>query len=281
MSNTRKIIIISIAAFGLVVLLLFALYKTLGMGQQEQSSAGLLKPNETVVPSAYTEEEREKDYGNRNELPETVAENLNTMAKRYLSSGDFDGLNKRLTEWLDNYKDTTDDALDETIILNRYQADIAFFKNVTDPENLHPVTEWQFSNPDVLAAAISYAPISTKYQTIISRRSAILPEALSSINLEESEMTPQELRSLLDKINLTRTEDTEFKMVTVYDVEIRGIPCEITMVSDSLATRWQVYSIQPKDGTDLGITVQTCYDIVDGNIEADLDSIIVMPEIIE
>ena len=73
MSNTRKIIIISIAAFGLVVLLLFALYKTLGMGQQEQSSAGLLKPNETVVPSAYTEEEREKDYGNRNELPETVA----------------------------------------------------------------------------------------------------------------------------------------------------------------------------------------------------------------
>ena len=92
-----------------------------------------------------------------------------TTGKRYL--------------WAGIYKENQDDALAIMDEISSYRADIAYIKLLPDAT---PQTTWQFYNPDFLAAAVAYLPISVKYQAMISHDSAVMAPALSDIELKEA-----------------------------------------------------------------------------------------------
>lgn len=266
MNDIKKIIAVFTGGVVLVILLVAAIIMSTGAGT---SDVGLFRPDETVGPSAETEQSRTEKYDSREEIPDVVADTLARVVSINLSSGDFDNLDTKLEVWADTYKENQDDALAIMDEISSYRADLAYIKLLPDAT---AQTAWSFYNPDFLAAAVAYLPISVKYQAMISHDSAVMAPALSNIELKESKMTPQELRTVLDTINQTRTKGSEFQRVAMYEMTIFGYDCEFIAVSEMGSIQWQPYSLTVKNDESFSITVALCYDLVASNPDTNLDA---------
>lgn len=266
MSDIKKIIAVSTGGVVLVILLVAAIIMST---QTDTSDVGLFRPDETAEPSAETEQNRAEEYDSREEIPDVIADTLAQVVSTNLSSGDFDNLDAKLEVWAGTYKENQDDAVAIMDEISSYRADLAYIKLLPDAT---PQTTWLFYNPDFLAAAVAYLPISVKYQALISHDSAVMAPALSNIRLKESEMTPQELRTVLDTINQTRTKGNEFQRVAVYEMTIFGYDCEFIAVSEAGSIQWQPYSLTVKNDENFSITVALCYDLVANNPDTNLDA---------
>jgi len=270
MIDIKKIIAISVAGIIAVILIIAAI---IASASSSPSNVGLRKPDETAVPSIETDADRQQKYDEREQLPQSVVDSLDNTVIRYLSLGDFDGLDARLAMIVETYKETDDDALAVIDEISSYRADLAYAKAISDFE-AQPVSSWRFYNSNFLAAAIAYAPISMKYQTIISQQSAIMAPALSNISLKKADMTEGELRNILNTINLTRSKNNEFQRVAVYNMTIFGYECEFIAVSDTNSIAWRPYSINVKNDPDFSVTVALCYELLEQNPKTDLDAIL-------
>lgn len=268
MSDIRKIIAIAVAAFIGVVLLITVMFSSL---TESTSEVGLSRPNESVVPSAETEEDRANAYENRDPLPSAVGANLEETVASYLTRGDFSGLDSRLSVWAETYREDDDDALAEMGEIDRYRADIAFYTNLINADR-ESASLWQFNNPNVLAACVAYAPISSKYKALISHNSAIMAPALTNISLSRADLSAKEMRGILDSINLSRSEGNEFHMIAVYEMVLYGYECQFIAVSDVASMKWQPYSLMVKGDSGFSVTAQLCYDLKDIDPSVDLDA---------
>lgn len=266
MSDIKKIIAVSVGGMILVIALVAAI---IASTQKDTSDVGLFRPDETVLPSEETEQNRAEEYNSREEIPDVIADTLAQVVYTNLSSGDFDNLDAKLEVWAGTYKENQDDALAIMDEINSYRADLAYIKLLPDAT---PQTTWLFYNPDFLAAAVAYLPISVKYQAMISHDSAIMAPALSNIELREAEKTSQELRAVLDTINQTRTRGSEFQRVAVYEMAIFGYDCEFIAVSEASSIQWQPYSLTVQNDSNFSITAALCYDLVASNPDTNLDA---------
>lgn len=270
MTDIKKIIAVATAGVIVVILLVAAIIASTA---NQTVDVGLRRPDETATPSSETEEDRQQEYDEREQLPQTIVESLDDIAIRYLSLGDFDGLDSRLATMIATYKETDDDALAVIDEIDRYRADLAYTKAIS-AFGSNAVTQWRFYNPEFLAAAVAYTPISMKYQAMISHESAVMAPALSNISLRRSDMTEEELRSVLDTINQTRSGGNEFQMVTVYEMNVFGYDCEFIAVSDIQSVTWQPYSLNVKNDPEFSVTAALCYELLEQNPRTNLDAIL-------
>jgi len=243
MSDKKKIsALIAIATIALV-LLLVALGKSLS---DRESDVGLF--NDPEDPPIETAEDREQQQLSKEEMPEATRDNIASVVELHLSSGKFDELDNILALWQEKYR-TNEEAqdFDEMDLIEGYRADIAYYKAVSLQHD-NPTTPWLFNHADAAAAAVAYAPISTKYMAMVDVHSAIFPPSPTDINLKLSDKTNAELQEQMNVINRARTKEREvFKLLT-YDMMIDGRPCELTVIADNATLKWQPYTLRSLDG---------------------------------
>lgn len=264
-------VLIALITFALLIPLFMAL--THQFSQSDEAGVGLRKANQTRA-NVKTAEEIAAAYAAREELPEVIASALDATILSGLSAGDFERLDKKLREYQETYKENADDADSEMGIIDDYRADLAYYSNITSGK---PVSPWLFRQSDVLAAAIAYAPISSKYDAFIDQRSALTVPARGAIALSRSGKTNGELQDMLDSINRSRTRSGAFRMIAVYDLKINGRECEFIAVSDDTTLMWQPYSLTFNDG-DNSPSVMTARQILRQNSNTDLDAVFVAPQ---
>lgn len=275
MTDTKKIIIISVAGLVLSILLLAAIIVSIS-DSNTGSEIGLFRPDETAVPSEETDQGRQQEYDQRTELPKSIEKSLTNTVIHYLSAGDFDGLDAKLALMAVQYKETEDDAIAIMDEIDGYRADIAYTKSIFNLDN-KPIKNWQFKNSELLAAAIAYTPISLKYQAFISYESAVMAPALDNISLCQAEKKPDELREILNNINMTRSQGHEYQMAAVYTMRLFGYECEFIAVSDIISMSWQPYSLTVLNDHHFPINVSLCYDLLDASPTTNLDAVLAFP----
>ena len=275
MTDIKKLIIFVTATLVVVILLVAAI---VGSAMKMGDTPGLFRPDEPPIYSSETEDDRQEKYDSREQLPDTIYESLDSIVLRYLSLGDFRGLDDRLAGWLETYKENDNDALAVMDEIESYRADLSYIMAISNYE-APPVSPWRFYNSDFLAAAVAYTSISHKYEAMISHQSAIMAPALSNIALHKAEKTPAELREILDTINLTRSASNEYQMVAVYNMTIFGYETEFIAVSDTASMQWQPYSLTVLNDSEFSITVALCYELLAQKPSTNLDSILAfMPQ---
>lgn len=280
MSTKKIIVLIGCITFALIagLILLFTHSLSETAADPETADVGLFKDASLEEePEIITQEDLQEAYESRPELPAAIQETLHVNIARYLSAGEFSELDDYLRSLQENYKDNSDQNEDEMVVIDKYRADLtSYLLSVKDGT---PRTDWAFNNPDALAAAIAYAPMSVKYQTFINRDSALMAAARKDIGLQQADLTNTESKERLDKINRSRTEENEFPQIAVYTMTILGYDCEFTAVYDNNTWRWHPYSlVATNDPTNSLPTVSLAYDLILANPDADIDAIIAFPE---
>jgi hypothetical protein len=253
----------------LLVLLASVLSKNAQKAEALRSEAEAI-PTSPVISA----EDREVIEENKMSLPDEMQETVQSLIDRSLSSGDFSDLDSVLREWRDVYKDSEDQSDDEGLLIDSYRADIANYWVLTDWDN-PALDAWLFYNPDALAAATAFAPISAKYLAFLDMDSSALSPADSAINLRKSDKSNEELGQMLDKINSLRTDAGHFPMMAVYNMTLFGSDYEFIAVADNDYMKWRPYSIKPVEPGVKDPTMQMAQDTTMYLPAADLDSIFI------
>ena len=269
MKKKFSYILIGCIVFVIVVLLSVLLSRSL---QREDGPGLLAGDQQEQTPTSSTLQEREEEYESREEMPATTMESLPDMIRDHLSSGQFQELDARLKDLAETYKDNADQSDDESIVTDGYRADITYYLSMLSGEALD---YWAFQNPDVLAAAVAYAPVSVKYKAFISRGSALMSPANGNINLRESDLSAEEQAGILEDINRLRTEQGRFLSIKAYDMSMFGYTCRFIAVRDA-SYYYQPYSVTVLDEP-YDITCDLADAIIQGNPTASLDSMFAAP----
>ena len=102
----------------------------------------------------------------------------------------------------------------------------------------------------------------------------------SAINLSQSKKTNEELTSIKSEINRTRTDENAFQQIAVYDLTVKGYPCEFIAVMDRNSMTWMPYSLKVTNNMIDLPTVSIGKEILRSDDKADLDVIIAVPSMI-
>jgi len=273
MNNNKKIILIGSIAFIFVVIISIILNNIFNSEQ----SGGLFDHAESKPEELITQEQYYEEYQNREEFPNDTSDSMDSVILGQLSSGNFTELNIQLQDWYKKYKDNEDQSNDESILINNYMADIAYYLSMQDNKALG---SWFFYNPETLAAAVAYSPISVKYKAFINRDSAVLPPANENILLHKVELNTEEYRELLNSINRQRTETAQYQSVAVYDMNILGYSCRLLEVRDTISYCYQPYALIVNDPM-YDIKASFIDQILLENAETDIDAMFAAPEPLE
>ena len=63
-------------------------------------------------------------------------------------------------------------------------------------------------------------------------------------------------------------------MIRAYDFTMLDTKCRVFVVSDIKTNVWQPYLLETEDGGNLGITVDTCYQLLASDSSISLDEVI-------
>ena len=231
-------------------------------------------------PVRQTEQERLDEYESREEMPEVTEETFYETVRQLLSYGSFTELDATLRRWQETYKDSTDESESKTAMIEQYRGDLAYYKSIVSSGSSLDV--WQFKTPDTLAACVSFTPIMQKYKAFVNQNSVIFPAMAegSAINLSQSKKTNEELTSIKSEINRTRTDENAFQQIAVYDLTVKGYPCEFIAVMDRNSMTWMPYSLKVTNNMIDLPTVSIGKEILRSDDKADLDVIIAVPSMI-
>jgi len=270
MGTKKKIVVVVGAAFLCILCLVVLLSKA--MSQGGKTSSGLFKGGnsgeEVISPSSELGIWEEPD---ETVTVEALMYSYRTAIRLNLPAGKFDNLETWIIRALDKERDRF--SKKEISVLESYLADIAFYKSVISAdEDANVVTEWRFENPDVLAAAIAFAPVSDKYQAILHRDSVVFPPAKGDVELALADLTEEEIQEKLDAINATRTKDNEFSAIKVFSMKLFNRDCEFVAVADSKTRRWYPYSLACVPPTN-DPTVEFIYGMIESQPGVDIDAI--------
>lgn len=269
-SPTKKIVIIVSCAFSLVFVLAILINFSLSSDDSRSLfNYGDNNNNEENI----TQEQRNEEYENREELPDGIQETLETFITGQLSAGKFTELDMRLKELSNTYKDNLDQSNDEKILIDNYRADIAFYLSLLNNETLNC---WYFNNPETLAAAVAYSPISAKYKAFINLDSAVLPPATEDILLRRADYTSEQYKEILDSINEQRTDNAKFQSVAIYNMKILGYSCQLIEVRDMQSYAYQPYALVVDDPL-YTVTANIVNQMVQVNPDMNIDVVFAAP----
>lgn len=281
-STKKKMIIIIVTAYVLVIGLL--IFVASSLQKKSASDTGLFKSDgqmmEDAQPDRQTEQERLEEYESREEMPEVTEETFYATVNQFLSSGNLKELDQTLRRWQETYKDSTSEDESKTAVIEQYRGDLAYYWGIT--ASGEALDTWQFKLPDTLASCVAYTPIMQKYKAFINQESVMFPAMAegSTIALSRSTKTSEELNAIRDGVNRTRTDENAFQQIAVYDLTIKGYPCEFVAVMDRNTMTWSPYSLKVTNGmTDLP-TVSICKEVMRNSPKSNLDVIIAIPDMI-
>lgn len=215
--------------------------------------AGILNPESGIVAPAITEDDRVDAYHKRPVFPPASELKLDERALTYLSTSDFDGLDAWLQQLSNTYRDGTEEESDDSQIrysslIERYRADAALMEAILSGDaGYEPVA--RFQTPDVLAAAIVYAPISAKYSAFINQDALILPPVNSAhagdTGLERKALSVQRQLELIGEYS-ARMSDERYDEVYEYAFRAHGLPLVLHIVH-TRENLYLPYSLQISD----------------------------------
>lgn len=248
------------------------------------SDTGIFKSNAQTAadmqPVTQTEQERQEEYESREEMPVVTEETFYSSISQFLSSGNFDELDKNLRYWQETYKDSLDESESKAAMIAQYRGDIAFYKGLSS--NNDGLDAWYFKTPDTLAACVAYTPIMQKYNAFINQDSVMLPAVKEGtpISLSMSAKTNEELAEIKAAVNRTRSDENAIQQVSVYDMTLHGYPCQFVAVMDRSSMNWMPYSLEVTNGMIDLPTISLGKELVRNNPDCNLDVTIAIPAMI-
>lgn len=205
----------------------------------EDDGRGLFgNPGKLTDVDPITPEQLEEEYANRPNTTPSDGANFERTMTNFLTVGDFEGLAAYLTEQgniygtpADEYAESMDDY---GALIPMWRSDVQAAMNIVGKKVDDYGAYFQnFSNPEILAATVAYAPLSTKVNAFKDYSALILPSADKgeNINLAEYEYGKKS-SEMLSKICDMSGEI--YMNVKSYDMEIKGHPVRVTVVMNAM-----------------------------------------------
>jgi len=249
----RTVKIIAALIGGLAVILVLAiLIVMLGADKEGEGPGGkffgMQNPNNLSDPDPITAQNIEEEYQARPEMPRETPEMIENSVIKYLSYGDFSGLDSLLKEQMSLYKNTDgdegqdmDDWRAKFEILRSDIVKTMNLKKDTQPDS----TLAKYASPEVLAGAIAWSPVSAKLEAFEDWSSLILPPPSQGefIDLRAANLSaPHEMLAHINEISAERFYD-----LTAFDMCISGYGIRLIIVGDQYGY-YRPWTIQDLDG---------------------------------
>jgi len=270
MGREKKLILV-IAATALTLVLtlsafLSAQLKSGAPGEAGTGLFGLLNIAVSDKPTTISQEKRNTEYRNRLPLTNDIIGNFESKVMRFLSAGNFTDLDDWLSHLEGTYRDVeakSGQDLSYVSLIQNYRSDIAIiqsFNRLSDRSDAAALL-MKFQTPEVLAAAVLYAPLSMKLDSIIHQDSLILPAINERdahlTDLKEVDLGPDEYMPRVEEINQRRASGYKVIGVTLFEFEVCGkkYRMEIVAQDDYTYAPYRIFSLEGHSTTDEPVTV--------------------------
>lgn len=239
---------IAVSAVIVVFAILLAISKTSGNRENQVGETLFGNPNRLTDPDIVTSDNLWEEYESRPEMPKETPAMLENSMMKYLSNGDFSGLDSFLAEQMSLYKDVEgDEGQDRDDWQSRFEmlrADVAKTNNLT--KDMRPdVTLSMYTSPEILAGTVAWAPASVKLEAFEDWSSLILPSPGQGqhIDLKRADLkAPHETLKEINKISPTRFYD-----LTAFDMTISGYNLRLIIVADQFGY-YRPWTLRDIDG---------------------------------
>lgn len=237
-ADINKTIVIGATAIGaMVVVFVLAIMFMLFFGSQKVDNTGgkfggLQNPNKLTDPPPVLSQDIEDEYQSRPSMDSATPEMLEVTSLKFLSKGDFTGLDAFLAEQMALYKNLEDDEgqgmEDWRDRFDLLRSDVAKAINIRKDGNPGK-TFTEFTEPKILAAAVAWSPVSVKSDAFVDWSSLILPKPVSDdIRLRVANLkSPNEMLAQINEMSSTRYYD-----LAAYDMTISGYDVRLIIVGD-------------------------------------------------
>lgn len=238
----------AMSAVVVVLAILLTISKTTGNGESKTGETLFGNPNRLTDPDIVTADNLREEYESRPEMPEETPAMLESSMMKYLSNGDFSGLDSFLAEQMSLYKDVEgDEGQDRDDWQSRFEllrADVAKTNNLT--KDMRPdVTLSMYTSPEILAGTVAWAPVSVKLEAFEDWSSLILPRPGQGqhIDLKRADLkAPHETLREINKISPTRFYD-----LIAFDMTISGYNLRLIIVADQFGY-YRPWTLRDIDG---------------------------------
>lgn len=219
----------------------------------EDDGGGIFgNPGKLTDVDPITPEQLEEEYANRPNTTPSDGANFERTMTNFLTVGDFEGLAAYLTEQGNTYGAPADEYAesmeeDYGALIPMWRSDVQAALNIVNKSVDDYGAYFQnFSNPEILAATVAYAPLSTKLNAFKDYSALILPAAEKgeNINLVEYEYGKKSSEMLC---KVCKMSGETYMNVKSYDMEIKGHPVRVTVVMNSMGY-YDPWSVQDLGG---------------------------------
>ena len=208
-------------------------------------------PGKLTDVDPITPEQLEEEYANRPNTTPSDGANFERTMTNFLTVGDFEGLAAYLTEQGNIYGTPADEYAESMdgygALIPMWRSDVQAALNIVNKSVDDYGAYFQnFSNPEILAATVAYAPLSTKLNAFKDYSALILPAAEKgeNINLVEYENGKKSSEKLS---KVCKMSGETYMNVKSYDMEIKGHPVRVTVVMNSMGY-YDPWSVQDLGG---------------------------------
>lgn len=210
-------------------------------------------PNHLTDPSPLTSQQVADEYQSRPEAKPATMEMIDTAVSTYANRGDLAGLDQFLAEQQTVYKNMEGDEGQSmeswSSKVELLRADLAKAMNITKDEQ--PKVTWtQFTNPEILAAALAYSPISAKIDAFEDASALILPAEKSGTTINIKKVEPENPEKMLKQVN--DSSFVGFCDVVLYDMKLHNYDCRVVLACDNHGyfRPWTISSLDGLLGTE-------------------------------
>lgn len=235
-----------------VIIVVFVILLIIGKSESDGSDqvGGNLfgNPNRLTDPDIVTSGNLREEYESRPEMPAETPAMLENSIMKYLSNGDFSGLDSFLAEQMSLYRnvegDGGQDADDWQARFETLRGDVAKTMNLTK-DGQPDVTLSMYTSPEILAGAVAWAPASVKLDAFEDWSSLILPSPSQGehIALRQAELkAPHETLAEINEVSPTRFYD-----LAAFDMTVSGYNLRLTVVADQFGY-YRPWTLQDIDG---------------------------------
>ena len=223
-----------------------------GISSSSENDGGLLglqNPGSLTDIEPTTAEDLQDEFNSRPKTTPSDAASFERAITGYLTLGDFEGLDNYLKEQEQSYggpsEEYAESEEDYSSLFPLWRADTQTAMNLIGKKVDNPELYFQnFSNPEILATTIAWAPLSTKVDAFLDYSALILPPPSTGDNLHIKEY------DYGDKVNEVLTEiskmtGAQYLDVKSYDMEVQGHPIRVTVVMNAIGyySPWTVQDL--------------------------------------
>lgn len=210
---------------------------------------GLQNPGSLTDIDPTTAEDLQEEFDSRPKTTPSDAASFERAITGYLTLGDFESLDSYLKEQEQSYggpsEEYAESEEDYSALFPLWRADTQTAMNLIGKKVDNPELYFQnFSDPEILAATIAWAPLSTKVDAFLDYSALILPPPSNGDNIHIEEY------DYGDKVNevlaeISKMTGIQYLDVKSYNMEVQGHPIRVTVVMNAIGyySPWTVQDL--------------------------------------